>query len=134
MCIDVIPTRDGGYLTTGFSRSNDGDVPANNGAMDAWTVKLGYPSCGQPTGVAVQNISQTAATVTWDYHAWTQQWQIQYRACCNGAGAVQLAGNGAMETQLSNLTPGTIYQLRVRKSCGNLGVSPWKYKTFTTLQ
>ena len=33
-------TSDGGYVVTGFTVSNDGDVSGNNGAYDIWVVKL----------------------------------------------------------------------------------------------
>jgi hypothetical protein len=36
----VEQTSDGGYIVTGFTKSNDGDVNGNNGDRDAWVVKL----------------------------------------------------------------------------------------------
>lgn len=36
----VQQTSDGGYITAGESRSNDGDVTGNHGGGDAWVVKL----------------------------------------------------------------------------------------------
>jgi hypothetical protein len=33
-------TSDGGYIVAGYSKSNGGDVPANNGEADYWIVKL----------------------------------------------------------------------------------------------
>jgi len=36
----IIQTTDGGYIFTGQSRSNDGDVTGNHGEYDFWTVKL----------------------------------------------------------------------------------------------
>jgi hypothetical protein len=33
-------TADGGYIMTGLTNSNDGDVSGNNGNYDAWTIKL----------------------------------------------------------------------------------------------
>jgi hypothetical protein len=37
-CIE--PTPDGGYIFTGYTNSNDGDVSGNHGQFDAWVVKL----------------------------------------------------------------------------------------------
>ena len=36
---EVISTPDGGYLISGFSKSNDGDISGNNGFYDHWLVK-----------------------------------------------------------------------------------------------
>ncbi len=36
----IITTTDGGFLVTGFSRSNDGDVSNNSGFHDFWALKL----------------------------------------------------------------------------------------------
>lgn len=36
----IYQTSDGGYITAGFSDSNDGDVSGNNGSYDMWIVKL----------------------------------------------------------------------------------------------
>ncbi|PVW16341.1 T9SS type A sorting domain-containing protein [Marixanthomonas spongiae] len=37
---DIEPTSDGGYIATGFTLSNDGDVSGNHGAEDYWVIKL----------------------------------------------------------------------------------------------
>jgi hypothetical protein len=48
-------TNDGGYIVTGYSESNDGDVSGNHGNGDYWIVKL--ISCQQ--AVSTQPVSQT---------------------------------------------------------------------------
>ena len=37
---DIMQTYDGGYITTGQTGSNDGDVSGNHGGSDVWLVKL----------------------------------------------------------------------------------------------
>jgi hypothetical protein len=37
---EVLQTTDGGYVVTGYSYSNDGDVTGNHGMEDVWVVKL----------------------------------------------------------------------------------------------
>jgi len=37
---DISKTNDGGYIITGYSRSNDGDVTGNEGFHDYWILKL----------------------------------------------------------------------------------------------
>lgn len=36
----VVPTADGGYISAGYTNSNDGDVTVNYGSNDVWVVKL----------------------------------------------------------------------------------------------
>ncbi len=36
-------TPEGGYLVTGYTRSNDGDVTGNHGMFDLWMLKLSFP-------------------------------------------------------------------------------------------
>jgi len=40
--IDIIPTDDGGYIFSGQSSSNDGDVSGNHGEADVWVAKLDH--------------------------------------------------------------------------------------------
>lgn len=40
----IIQTSDGGFLTLGYSKSNDQDVPNNLGIEDFWAVKLASPT------------------------------------------------------------------------------------------
>jgi hypothetical protein len=43
---DMQKTTDGGYILTGESSSNDGDVTGNNGSSDYWVVKLAPDNLG----------------------------------------------------------------------------------------
>ncbi len=45
---DLASTADGGFLISGTTGSNDGDVSGNHGAFDAWVVKLGPETVGVP--------------------------------------------------------------------------------------
>ena len=40
--VSIIPTDDGGYLFTGSTNSNDGDVSGNHGDYDIWVVRLDH--------------------------------------------------------------------------------------------
>ena len=58
-------TSDGGYIITGWSHSNDGDVTGNHGESDCWVVKLdvsGNLSWQKPLGSS-----------SWDYGNFIQQ-------------------------------------------------------------
>jgi len=37
---DIVQTSDDGYIITGYSKSNDGDVPSNNSNYDYWILKI----------------------------------------------------------------------------------------------
>ena len=39
---DILETDDGGYITIGYTLSNDGDITYNHGYGDGWVVKLNY--------------------------------------------------------------------------------------------
>ncbi len=55
-------TKDGGYILTGFTRSNDIDVPGNNGLQDILTIKLAPPVNPNVTGVSTDAICVGSAT------------------------------------------------------------------------
>lgn len=40
MVSEILPTADGGFVFSGYSKSDDGDLTINNGAEDIWIVKL----------------------------------------------------------------------------------------------
>ena len=42
-CVDIHRTTDAGYIVSGQSNSNDGDVSGNHGSYDYWVAKL---DCG----------------------------------------------------------------------------------------
>lgn len=50
-------TEDGGYIISGSSSSNDGDISGNHGYFDFWVVKL------HPDGMATEDISQNAISI-----------------------------------------------------------------------
>ncbi|MEO5776114.1 MAG: T9SS type A sorting domain-containing protein [Flavobacterium sp.] len=41
-------TSDGGYVITGFTNSNDGDITGNHGGLDCWVVKLAPDALATP--------------------------------------------------------------------------------------
>lgn len=53
---DIQTTHDGGYITAGYSWSNDGDVTENKGKTDFWVVKLS-PETSASTEIPTQKVS-----------------------------------------------------------------------------
>ena len=41
---NIEPTRDGGYIVSGYGGANNGDVSGNHGGIDYWILKLGMPN------------------------------------------------------------------------------------------
>lgn len=52
---DISQTSDGGYITSGDTRSNNGDVSGNHGGNDLWVVKLN--PVGLPMSTPIFNLS-----------------------------------------------------------------------------
>lgn len=63
----IEPTIDGGYILTGSTNSNDGDISSNNGAQDVWVVKIDVngnliweDTFGGSSNDAAESIKETA--------------------------------------------------------------------------
>jgi hypothetical protein len=110
----IIQTYDGGYIATGYTYSNDGDVSGNHGAPDAWIVKLSatgsiqWQKCiGGSDGDIAQSIVQTTDSgfifsgYTYSNdgdvsrnHGWSDVWVVklssagilQWQQCLGGTG------------------------------------------------
>jgi hypothetical protein len=93
------------------------------------------PECTQPSGVSITNITNQSAKVSWDGDTLAEIWQIQYRihpTFGGGGMGTRIAGAGSTFKTLTGLNQGTLYQLRMRKGCGALGLSPFKFASFNT--
>ncbi len=95
-------TNNGGYIVTGISTSNDGDVTGNHGAGDFWAVKLldcGLLSITNPTNQII-NINNDAQFIAESSDPWASfQWQSD-----TGAGFQDIINTG----QFSGATNDTL--------------------------
>ncbi|MBO7445390.1 MAG: fibronectin type III domain-containing protein, partial [Bacteroidales bacterium] len=90
-------------------------------------------TCEVPTGLAVSNVTTNTATATWTAGGTETSWNVQYKAA--SASNWQSATANATSYTMTNLTPGTAYQVRVQANCGSGEVSTWTNPvSFTTDQ
>ena len=104
----------------------------NTGYVDNIVVSIAPIVCNTPTDLTVSNITTDAATATWNAGNATA-WNVQYK----DATAADWSNPQPVTTPsftMSNLTPGSSYQVRVQADCGDGTTSSWTDAvSFTTL-
>ncbi len=123
-----------GYITIGVPSGYTEycDFWVDNVVIDYGTPDV-TDTCDAPTNVAISNISQTAATVTWNAGGTETEWNVQYKAPA-GVDWFAISVTGTPTTTLSGLTPNTNYYVRVQAACTTTSTSDWTLPiTFTTL-
>lgn len=97
--------------------------------MDNFFVKE-IPSCLKPTGLVVSNVAATSATLAWVAGGTETTWEI----CLNGDETNPIAVN-ANPYDLTGLTDGTNYSVKVRAACSDTDKSDWSLEiSFATPQ
>lgn len=87
------------------------------------------PNCPPATGLAIQSLTSTTATITWQSGGNADLWVVE----CHTANGTQLTTSTPSETcTLANLAPGTTYQVSVHADCGG-DSSEHASMSFTTL-
>lgn len=114
-----------GEIEQGFLALRHTDSPANAVYIDdiVWEEA---PSCGDVTLVAVEDISNNAATVTWTPDSETS-WEVAYGVSSvtdpNTLTAVQVSSDPTIA--LSDLASSTTYKAWIRSNCGNGAFGAW---------
>ena len=128
------------YTGTGrFIAFKNGSTSATTYAMIDDLV-LNYDStqvsaCTAPTGVTASNVTQTSATITWTAGGTETAWELQYKASSASSWSNSINVTGTPSHNLTGLTAGTQYQVRVRAVCSATETSNWSATaTFTTTQ
>lgn len=108
------------------------DSADNQVFVDNFRVRT-IPSCLEPTGLTVSNVTDTSADVSWTANSGETAWEIAIQP----AGTGEPTGSGtAIATNPytdSSLTASTAYEVYVRADCGS-GYSVWVGPVnFTTL-
>lgn len=111
-----------------------GSIPVDNVLANGFLVPQ-INSCPVPTGVSISSITNTTAVVNWVSPTVADTFRIRYRAIGANYLYKDVAGSGGLtSTTLSNLTPGTIYDVDISTICNGAISSTYSVPvaTFTT--
>ena len=104
----------------------------DNLVLDYDSTQMG--GCTFPTSVTASNVTQTSATITWTAGGTETAWELQYKTA-SGSWSNSITVTGTPSYNLTGLTAGTQYQVRVRAVCSATETSNWSATaTFTTQQ
>ncbi len=93
----------------------------------------GPAECVVPTALAVNVITETAATATWTAGGNETAWKLQYKTAAATSWGSEIAVNTTPSYQMTGLAAGTAYQVRVKAVCGEGDESDWtEAVAFTT--
>lgn len=88
------------------------------------------PFCSEPTQLTATNIGTTGATLTWTPGANEEEWLVEYKAADATEWITEEASMAMVS--LTNLTPNTTYDVRVKSICGEYNHSLYATAQFTT--
>ena len=122
-----------------FAWKNDPSVgtqpPATITNLTVTASSVGPVTCAAPTGVTASNVTQTSATVTWTAGGTETAWELQYKTAAASNWSNSINVTGTPSHNLTGLTAGTQYQVRVRAVCSATETSNWSTTaSFTTTQ
>ena len=127
-------TGTGHYIA--FKSGDYGATTAYYAGMDNLVINLDsnmVGACAIPTGVTASNLQQTSATITWTAGGTETAWNLQYKAASASNWSNDITVTGTPSHNLTGLTAGTQYQVRVRAVCSTTESSLWSgVVTFTT--
>ncbi len=124
--VDFTPAATGVYYF-GFQATSIADQ--NNLYLDNINVIL-TPACSEPLGLAVSNLTDTAADVSWTATTGSYEYVLDAVATDPAGAGTALTGEAYNAT---GLTPSTTYYFHVRTVCAGPTYSVWSTKMFTTL-
>ena len=100
------------------------DAEDNEIFVDNFRVRA-IPSCQEPTGLTVANVTDTSADISWTPGGAETTWEVAIQP----AGTGVPVGAGTVTTNnpylATGLTPSTAYEVWVRADCGVDGFSLW---------
>ena len=91
----------------------------------------GAAACGNPTGLAASSITNTSATISWNAVVSALSYDVDYKAVSSGTWINAATATTSLSVNLTSLTPGTLYDWRVRATCSG-GSGSYVQAQFTT--
>ena len=129
-------TGSGHYIA--FKSGDFGATTAYYAMMDNLVINLDSTqigTCTAPTNVTTSNVTQTSATITWTAGGTETAWELQYKTASASSWSNSINVTGTPSHNLTGLTAGTQYQVRVRAVCSATETSDWSATaSFTTAQ
>lgn len=96
---------------------------STSGYIDDITVEL-IPSCADPSGLTLDTITSSDATLSWTSNGSETAWNIRYKVSSDTVWT-EVAGTVTNPTTLTGLQPNTPYDVQVRAYCSADDQSPW---------
>ncbi|MBA3649868.1 MAG: T9SS type A sorting domain-containing protein [Chitinophagales bacterium] len=125
-------TSEGGYIVTGFSNSDEGNVSGNHGNYDFWVAKLFSCNCIPPIdGLSAGSITASSSKVHWDTVACVTGYKIRYRTVGSSSWTTQKVNSNTNSKKLTGLIVGTDYEWEIASKCS---ANPNSYSSFSSLQ
>ena len=98
-----------GYIGTGLDVSSD--------LKDFWEYTPEQTSCEAPTGLSVNNVTDSSARLIWNVNASVKGFCIVYRPIGTSEWTERRKNSGGNHIALSGLSPNTTYQWKMRSVC-----------------
>jgi len=113
-----------------FLWRNDTSGGEDPGAI-IYNLSMEAAACSSPTDVAVSNLTTNSAVISWTPTGSEESWTFEYQELSETTWTSETVLNTPSFT-MSNLLPGTAYQVRIQANCDNNEHSAWTNFTFST--
>jgi hypothetical protein len=90
------------------------------------------PTCESVTGLSASAITSEASTLTWTAVAGADSYSVEYKKASESTWQTATAGITSISFNLTDLSPGTVYDCRVKTTCAWEG-SSYSEAQFTTM-
>jgi hypothetical protein len=119
-------------VTQLYYRSSDYTLVASTFGRGLFTTTF-IPSniCGNPTGLSNSALTATSASVSWTAMPNANNYDVYYKASSSTTWLNAASATTSTTVSLTGLTPGTLYDWRVRTNCGS-GSSSYAASQLTT--